>query len=198
MKSSSNNFVIAMAIGVGLLAAGTASAGGFQFGGGHGHGGGVKFHISGGNHNHHKHHHNKFHHHDYWWHHKYYHRPYVRYYTPAPVIVTTPVVPSAPYCNISLAAEEPIRTQIPIGSVIVLDGQPLGAAKGTVRLLVGNMGMPVEVLEWTATSAKIRMPLMDLAGPMRAELEVLRADGTLASKQPVELTLATPSVAARN
>lgn len=208
MKSSTINFATALAIGIALLAVNTASAG-FGFGGGNGgghgggHGGGVKFSFGGGNNHHDNHAHHKQHHHD--WHHKFYHqkyyyqRPYVRYYSqPAPVIVSAPVIPTAPLANISLAAEEPARTQIQIGSVLVLDGQPLGSTKGTVRLLVGNLAMPVEVLEWTSTAAKIRMPMMDLAGPMKADLEVLRADGSLASSSPIEVTPAAPQIATSN
>lgn len=185
MKSSTTTFAIALAISAALLTANSATAGGFSFGGGHKHG--HHNHHHHGHHNHHGHHHGHHHHHGHS-HHKYYYRPYVKYYTPAPVIVRRPV---APPLNITLA-EEPVRVRVPIGSVLAIDGQPLGPAKGSVRLWIGNFTMPVEVLDWTANGAKIRLPNIDLAGPMRADLEVLRADGSLASKQAIELVPAAP------
>jgi hypothetical protein len=48
--------------------------------------------------------------------------------------------------------------------------------------------IPVEVLEWSATAARIQLPKMDLAGPMKAELDVFRADGKVASSTPIEVT----------
>lgn len=101
----------------------------------------------------------------------------------------------APAASIRQAIEEPSIPSVAIGSVIVLDGQQLGADKGLVRLRLAEVALPVEVLEWTATSAKVRLPQMDLTGAMRAEIEVLRADGSLASKSAVQLTLAAPSLA---
>jgi hypothetical protein len=111
----------------------------------------------------------------------------------SPAVNATPTVPSA---NIRPATEEVSIPSLAIGSVIVLDGQTLGNDKGIVRLRLAEMALPVEVLEWTNTSAKVRLPQMELAGAMRAELEVLRADGSLASKSPVQLTLATSNAAA--
>jgi hypothetical protein len=111
----------------------------------------------------------------------------------SPAVNTTPTAPAA---NIRPATEEISIPSLAIGSVIVLDGQKLGNEKGIVRLRLAEMALPVEVLEWTNTSAKVRLPQMELTGAMRAELEVLRSDGSLASKSPVQLTLATSNGAA--
>jgi hypothetical protein len=108
---------------------------------------------------------------------------------------SAPVLPSA---NIRVAsAERPLAT-VAIGSVLSLDGQALGSEKGIVRLRINGLALPVEVLEWSADSAKIRLPELDIEGAMKAELEVLRADGSLASTTAIELTSAATRLALGN
>jgi hypothetical protein len=126
--------------------------------------------------------------------------PFVPAVTPAvtqnfvsPAVNAAPAVPAA---NIRQATEEPALPSVSTGSVIVLEGQSLGSDQGIVRLRLSEVALPIEVLEWTNTSAKVRLPQMDLSGAMRAEIEVLRADGSLASKSAVQLTLAAAGLAA--
>jgi hypothetical protein len=109
-----------------------------------------------------------------------------------------PSAPVSPTANIRVAsAERPLAT-VAIGSVLSLDGQSLGIEKGIVRLRINGLALPVEVLEWSAESAKIRLPELDTDGSMKAELEVLRADGSLASKTAIELTSAATRLALGN
>jgi hypothetical protein len=104
--------------------------------------------------------------------------------------------PTAPASDVRPATEEVSIPSLAIGSVIMLEGQTLGDDKGVVRLRMAEVALPVEVLEWSNTAAKIRLPQMDITGALRAEIEVLRADGSLASKSAVQLTAAAPSLAA--
>lgn len=100
---------------------------------------------------------------------------------------TTPIAPAI--------ATEPLPS-VPTGSVLKLDGQSLGTEAGVVRLRVSNVAFPVEVVEWAADSTKVRLPKLDVSGPTKADLEVVRADGTIASTNAIELTTAAGSVAA--
>ena len=109
-----------------------------------------------------------------------------------------PAVNAAPTANIRTVSAEPRLPSVAIGSLLTLDGQSLGNERGTVRLLVNGLALPIEVLEWNATSAKIQLPQLDLAGAIKAEIEVLRADGSRASKSAVELTPATNRLALGN
>ncbi|HEY3392381.1 MAG TPA: hypothetical protein VGK58_06730 [Lacipirellulaceae bacterium] len=109
-----------------------------------------------------------------------------------------PSVPASPSANIRVASEERPLATVAIGSVLSLDGQALGGERGIVRLRVNGLALPVEVLEWSEESAKIRLPELDLEGPMKAEIEVLRADGSLASKTAIELTSAATRLALGN
>ena len=84
--------------------------------------------------------------------------------------------------------EEVERASVPTGSVIKLDGQSLGKEKGVVRLRISNVALPVEIVEWSADSTKVRLPKLDVNGAMKAELEVLRADGSVAATNAIELT----------
>ncbi len=85
-------------------------------------------------------------------------------------------------------ASEPERVSVPTGSTLKLDGESLGSDAGVVRLRISGVAMPVEVVEWSADSTKIRLPKLDVTEATKAELEVVRADGTLASTNAISLT----------
>jgi hypothetical protein len=93
---------------------------------------------------------------------------------------------------------EPERAKVPTGSTIKLDAQSLGDKPGVVRLKISNVAMPVEVVEWSADSTKVRLPKLDVAGSMNAELEVLRADGTVAATNAISLTTGASGLVAAN
>jgi hypothetical protein len=95
--------------------------------------------------------------------------------------------PAVPAANIRQASESTLPN-VPVGSVLVLDAASLGSEKGLVRLRLNGVALPVDVLDWSGDSAKVRLPEMDLASAIEAEIEVLRADGSLASKSAVQLT----------
>ncbi len=113
-----------------------------------------------------------------------------------------------PTANIRTVALETVATEkrlpsVAIGSILSLDvmsqaGQSLGTSRGTVRLKVNGLALPIEVLEWNAEVVKIQLPQIELAGAMKAEIEVLRADGSVASKSAVELTPAATRLALGN
>jgi hypothetical protein len=94
--------------------------------------------------------------------------------------------------------DEVERPSVPTGSVIKLDGQSLGDEKGVVRLRISNVALPVEIVEWTADSTKVRLPKLDVNGTMKAELEVLRADGSVAATNAIELTSTVDNLALGN
>jgi hypothetical protein len=80
----------------------------------------------------------------------------------------------------------------------MLDGQSLGDEKGSVMLRVNGLALPVDVLDWSADAARIRMPSVDIDGAMKADIEVVRADGSLASRTAIELTPAATRLALGN
>ena len=103
-----------------------------------------------------------------------------------------------PAANIRTIADEPTRPVVAIGSSLMLEGNSLGTEQGAVRLRISGMAMPVEVLEWSDSSVKIKLPAMDLTEALKADLEVLRADGSLASRSAIELTPAATRLALGN
>jgi hypothetical protein len=120
----------------------------------------------------------------------------------APMSAAAPVVngsaPTIPTANIREASAAPAMPTVAIGSTLLVDGQALGSETGIVRLRLSGVALKVEVLEWTAASAKIRLPEMDLTSAMSAEIEVLRADGSLAAKTAIQLTPAATKLAQGN
>ncbi len=112
----------------------------------------------------------------------------------------TPTYTSLNYSNYSgsLTVSQtvaPSRTQVPVGSVLLVNGQAFGDKAGGARLRLSGMAMPIEVLEWTATGVKVRLPQLEITGNTPAEIEVLRGDGSLASKTAVELTASSEQLA---
>jgi hypothetical protein len=103
---------------------------------------------------------------------------------------TTPIAAPA------TTASEPERVSVPTGSTLKLEGEKLGSEAGVVRLRISGVAMPVEVVEWSADSTKVRLPKLDVTDATKAELEVVRADGTVASTNAISLTSAAGSVAA--
>lgn len=85
---------------------------------------------------------------------------------------------------------------IVIGSIMTINGQPLGDARGTVRLMVNGSPVALEIVEWSATSAKVRIPA-DLPVGLQVQIEILRADGSVVAKDAVQLA-AGQKVAAAN
>jgi hypothetical protein len=100
--------------------------------------------------------------------------------------------------NVIVAPSEPALPKVTVGSTLVLEGQELGSEQGVSRLRVSGLSLPIEVLEWSASSATVRLPKVELAGALKAEIEVLRADGSLASKTGIELTSAAETLARGN
>ncbi len=105
-----------------------------------------------------------------------------------PASFTSPASITAP------AVEQP-RTKIAVGSTLLVDGQAFGDKPGVARLRVSGLSLPVEVLEWSTGSVKIRLPQVELASATVGDIEVLRADGSLASRTAVELTTANAQLA---
>lgn len=96
------------------------------------------------------------------------------------------------------ATTEPALPKVTVGSTLVLDGQTFGDETGVARLRVSGLSLPVEVLEWTGSSVKVRLPQVELTSSTKVDLEVLRADGSLASTSAIELTPAKDRLASTN
>jgi hypothetical protein len=89
---------------------------------------------------------------------------------------------------IVLQTVQPSRTLVAVGSILMINGQAFGPQAGGARLSINGMAMPIEVLEWTPAGVKVRLPLLEIAGITPADIEVIRGDGSLASKTPIDLT----------
>ena len=123
----------------------------------------------------------------------------------APSSVATPTakfapnaVPATLAAKVTEVPSEPALPKVAVGSTLVLDGQEFGSEQGVARLRVSGLSLPIEVLEWTASSATVRLPKVELAGALKADIEVLRADGSLASKTGIELSPAAETLALGN
>ena len=58
-----------------------------------------------------------------------------------------------------------------------------------VHLNVNGQTRMLEVVEWTASGAKVKVPV-DLPAGIQAELEIIRADGSIVTKDQVQLAAA--------
>jgi len=101
-------------------------------------------------------------------------------------------LPAAPNAGPS---DRPLPS-IVIGSIMAINGQPLGENRGTVRLIVNGSPVALEIIEWSANAAKVRVPA-DLPAGAQAQIEILRADGSVVAKDAVQLA-AGPKLATAN
>jgi len=91
-----------------------------------------------------------------------------------PVVVGTPVV-----------AEQVM--QIPVGATVTLQGTNLGDQLGMLVVQIDKVSLPAQVNEWKPEGVNVTLPMLGLAGPTRAQLWMVRADGTVAANVAVEL-----------
>jgi len=105
---------------------------------------------------------------------------YSSYYPTYTCDYATPLVVAAPV--------QPARMRVILGSVIMLNGQSFGAQAGGVRLRFNGIALPIQVVEWTPNGVKAQIPQIELPNVTPADIEVVRLDGSLASKTPVDLT----------
>ena len=93
------------------------------------------------------------------------------------------------------------KTALPkfsVGSTLLVDGLEFGEEKGVARLRVGGLSLPIDVVEWSNESTKIRLPELEVTSPTKADIEILRADGSLASTSAVELAPAETRLAQKD
>ena len=114
--------------------------------------------------------------------------------------IQSTVVPTNYVSNYSanvtvLANAEATRTTVPVGSVLLVNGQGLGDGIGGARLVIGGAAMPIEVLEWTTAGVTVRVPQIEINSGTPADIEVLRVDGSLAARTAVVLTIANQPIA---
>ena len=100
-----------------------------------------------------------------------------------PVVVGTPVV-----------AEQVM--QIPVGATVTLQGTNLGDQLGMLVVQIDKVSLPAQVNEWKPEGVNVTLPMVGLAGPTRAQLWMVRADGTVAANVAVELLPAQQQAAA--
>ena len=105
---------------------------------------------------------------------------------PVPVPVPTPVVepPAEPVAPIE--TELP-RSEVEVGSQIVLDGAGFGSEAGQIRIRVAGLNLIAPIVEWKDTGVILGIPPMDMTAPTDAELIVLHADGTTLQTLPITM-----------
>jgi hypothetical protein len=99
------------------------------------------------------------------------------------VIPVQTVVAGAP---VQQVAAEPVM-QIPVGATITLQGTDLGDQLGMLVVQIDKISLPAQVNEWKPDAVNVTLPMLGLAGPMRAQLWMVRADGAVAANVAVEL-----------
>lgn len=135
------------------------------------------------------------------------HRPvtYKKAYAPIFVPPTSPpAYPEAASLSQPVAPETealPSEAALPnvlSGSSFTLAGREIGAERGTVRLKISGLVLPVTILEWTSTSVSLQLPAIELAAATPVELETRRADGSLVANTRLNLVPAPANLAAAN
>jgi hypothetical protein len=120
------------------------------------------------------------------------------YTYPTPIVVEVPVATTVVMTGAAVApaaAAEPVAErlmQIPVGATITLQGKDLGDATGQVVLQIDKLSLPAQLNEWKSDAVNLTLPMLGLAGPMKAQLWMVKSDGAVAANIPVELLPAQP------
>ncbi len=77
--------------------------------------------------------------------------------------------------------------QVPVGATITLQGSDLGDQIGMLVVQIDKISLPAQVNEWKPDGVSVTLPMLGLAGPTRAQLWMVRADGAVAANVAVEL-----------
>lgn len=93
------------------------------------------------------------------------------------VVVGAPVAP--------VVAEQ--LMQIPVGATVTLQGTNLGDQLGMLVVQIDKISLPAQINEWKPEGVNVTLPMLGLAGPTRAQLWMVRADGSVAANVAVEL-----------
>jgi hypothetical protein len=99
------------------------------------------------------------------------------------VVPVQTVVAGAPVAPV---VEEPVM-QIPVGATITLQGNGLGDQLGMLVVQIDKISLPAQVNEWRPDALNVTLPMLGLAGPTKAQLWMVKADGAVAGQVAVEL-----------
>ena len=100
------------------------------------------------------------------------------------------VIPVADVLPVDPAAFEisPAAT-VPSGEIL-LAGEGFGPEPGRVLVHLAGRELDGEIIGWHDMGVRVRLPAADLAGPIAAEVIVIRGDG--AATNPLQVTLTPP------
>ena len=101
-------------------------------------------------------------------------------------------IPRAEVLPVDAAAFEVEPAEAAAGSEVILAGEGFGPQPGQVLVHLAGLELEVEILGWYDLGVRLSLPDLPLAGPMEAELVVVRGDGTAAN--PLKITITPPPV----
>lgn len=107
--------------------------------------------------------------------------PCYPHYCPQPIVIPMPVLTT----SVVEVVEEQIL-QVPVGATVTLQGTALGETTGQVIAQMDKIAFPAKVNEWKNNSVNATLPLVGLSSPVRGEIVILRADGSLGHTVKVE------------
>lgn len=114
---------------------------------------------------------------------------YPTIYTQPIVIPVTTVATTVPADGVAPVAGvlEDKLMQVPVGATLTLQAKDLGDKAGQVILQMDKIALPGQVSEWKNDSVTATLPMIGLNGNVKAEIMIVKADGSLGSSVKVEL-----------
>jgi hypothetical protein len=113
-----------------------------------------------------------------------------------PTIYTQPIVIPVTTVATTVAADgvapvagviEDKLMQVPVGATLTLQAKDLGDKAGQVILQMDKIALPGQVSEWKNDSVTATLPMIGLNGNVKAEIMLVKPDGSLGSSVKVEL-----------
>lgn len=115
---------------------------------------------------------------------------------PQPYLPITEPLPPEPYEPVAPEPTEPAEPAAPLpqiesGQVVTLEDATFGEDVGAVVVKIDALILTADLLEWTDTLVKARMPRLPMAVAAEAQVVVLNAEGEIAEVVAIELLPST-------
>ena len=115
---------------------------------------------------------------------------YPCYYYPTyyvePIVIPVTTVAADSVAPVAGVVEDKLM-QVPVGATLTLQASNLGDKAGQVILQIDKISLPAQVSEWKNDSVTATLPMIGLNGNVKAEIMLVKPDGSLGSSVKVEL-----------
>ncbi len=107
---------------------------------------------------------------------------------PTPPVTTVIALPTSPSETVSESAEAEVALpQVAAGELVSIDGIAFGEQPGAVYVIVGELILFAELVEWTDTEVSAILPNLPMINTVEADVAVMTSEQNIAEQLTVQL-----------